>query len=166
MGQHCVLQQPYELWKNGYCLYSSESLKRIEGIIKLCRLLLNLVFAFHLICVMLSNRGKGALVPRLWLSFGILVTHIVFLVFFAHRNDDNVYSHGNVKQTTLHFYFSSIFESSDFASILTTTVLSCNMYWTRSAASRKATLLWIFASFAAWVVGFGISFAIGAAAIE
>ena len=147
----------------------AESLKGIESIITLCGLLLNLVFAFHLICVMLLNRGNRALVPRLWLAFGILVAHMVFLIFLPIEMMI-MYIAMEMSNKPLCIFISSIFESSDFASILTTTVLSCNVYWTlrapRSAASRKATLVWIFAGFAAWIVGFGISFAIGAAVIE
>ena len=61
----------------------AESLKRIESIITLCGLQLNLVFAFHLICAMLSNRGKRALVSRLWLPLEYLFHTSYFWCFLS-----------------------------------------------------------------------------------
>ena len=143
------------------------SLMNIERIMALCGVLLSVVFAGLLICVMFSNRGKQAVMPRLWLTFGMVIAHTIVLVILPLQGMILTIAM-QTSNTPLCIFISSISYCCDFVSTLTATVLSCNVYCSlrspRNAATRKATLVWICAGFSAWIVGFGICLAIQIAA--
>ena len=149
-----------------YAYMAADTLRSAEFIMSYCGLILNVVFVGVVICVMCANRGKRTVIPRLWLVFGMVIAHAIFLLLLP--TESLLLSMAmEISNKPLCIFISYIFEACDFTSTFSTMVLSCNVYCSmrepENAASRRATLVWIIAGFAAWVVGFGTAFAIGTA---
>ena len=118
------------------------------------------MFIILIIKALWSARHKpvGMLTSRLWLAFQVLITCILNQVF-------QIFGVSVMLPYAEAFnLFMSIFVSSlDYVSILTVTLLSSNLLCAMKrpdpSHSRMSTILWILASIAVWIIGFGVGMA-------